>query len=393
MPAADVSQTSAKIKADVTWSQGESGSYWFEYRTAGPGQPPWTQTQHNNWGPMGANGAGTLQETLTGLTPATTYQYRLCGTLLVNGNQTPGCFDSQGGSGTNYSAFTTAPAAGAWPNRANTGTPAGWTPTTTRSTTLTVTQPGTVVEDIRFTNGASIDVNAANVTIRRVELQGGSIDTACNGNTVIEDTSILPRAGQDYGNDVEGVVGYGGYTARRVEIYHRSEGFRASGCGPVRVEDTWAQITPPQPCGDWHGDGLQGYFGGPITIRNVYLELDITGCGGTAPFFVPSPARATPRSTSTGCWSRAAAIPSATAFAGTVSKLKVVEQLMGVRAGRRELRRALALGRGDRHHRRQLSADHGTEPGLSGQRDLMWPSALRSASGPPPTPGPRTRTR
>jgi hypothetical protein len=42
-------------------------------------------------------------------------------------------------------------------------------------------------------------------------------------------------------------------------------------------------------CGDWHGDGLQGYAGPELVIRNVTLELVETGgCGGTAPFFYPA---------------------------------------------------------------------------------------------------------
>lgn len=188
------------------------------------------------------------------------------------------------------------PPTGGFPNRSTTGVPDGWIPQQTRSTNLTVTQPGAIVQDVRFTDGADLFINAPNVTVRRVELQGGWInnwpEATCNNGLVIEDTSIIPRAGQDYGNDSEGVVSYGGYTARRVEIWHRSEGFRvggqSGGCGPVRIEDSFAQITPPQPCGDWHGDGIQGYDGATLTVRNTTLELVETGCGGTAPFFYPS---------------------------------------------------------------------------------------------------------
>jgi hypothetical protein len=84
------------------------------------------------------------------------------------------------------------------------------------------------------------------------------------------------------------VISYGGYTADGVKIWHRSEGFRASECGPVKVENSFALITPPHPCGDWHGDGLQGYGADAITVSNVTLELNSDGCDGTAPFFVPS---------------------------------------------------------------------------------------------------------
>ena len=183
------------------------------------------------------------------------------------------------------------PASGEFPTPASTGVPPGWTPKQTRTTNLHVTQPGAVIEDVLLKN-ADIDVEAPNVTLRRVVLQGGVINNwpgrTCNPGLVVEQSTIEPAPGQDYGNDTEGVISYGGYTAKSVKIWHRSEGFRASNCGPVRIEDSFALVTPPRPCGDWHGDGLQGYGADAITIRNVTLELDTTGCGGTAPFFVPS---------------------------------------------------------------------------------------------------------
>jgi hypothetical protein len=169
--------------------------------------------------------------------------------------------------------------------------PPGWTPKQTRTTDLHVTQPGAVISDLLLQN-ADITVEAPNVTIRRVKLQGGVINNApsstCGTGLVIERSTIEPAPGQDWSDDTEGVISYGGYTADGVKIWHRSEGFRASECGPVTIRNSFALVTPPNPCGDWHGDGLQGYGAGPITVRNVTLELDITGCGGTAPFFVPS---------------------------------------------------------------------------------------------------------
>src|SRR5262245_16559870 len=52
---------------------------------------------------------------------------------------------------------------GDFPTPATTGTPTGWVPTQTRSTDLTVTTAGTVLQDIRFTNGANLVVRADNV--------------------------------------------------------------------------------------------------------------------------------------------------------------------------------------------------------------------------------------
>jgi hypothetical protein len=61
------------------------------------------------------------------------------------------------------------------------------------------------------------------------------------------------------------------------------------GCGPVVIEDSYADIVRPDVCGDWHGDGLQGYDGDALTVRNTVLRLTITpDCGATSPFFYPS---------------------------------------------------------------------------------------------------------
>jgi hypothetical protein len=184
-----------------------------------------------------------------------------------------------------------APPAQSFPTPATTGVPAGWAPKQVRTADLRVTQPGAVISDVLLQN-ADITVEAPNVTIHRVKLQGGVINNApgdtCGGGLVIEQSTIEPAPGQSTSDDTEGVISYGGYTASGVEIWHRSEGFRASSCGPVTIRNSFALVTPPDPCGDWHGDGLQGYGAGPITVRNVTLELDIEGCGGTAPFFVPS---------------------------------------------------------------------------------------------------------
>ena len=187
------------------------------------------------------------------------------------------------------------PASRPYPNRETTGVPAGWQPAETRSTDLTVRNAGAVLTDVLLTDGADLNIEAPNVTVRRVKLEGGSINNDsgadCANGLLVENTTIEPPPGQDFSDETEGVLSYGGYTARGVEIWHRSEGFRVGGngdCGPVRIEDSFAVITPPRPCGDWHGDALQGYDGPAVTVRNVTLELDITGCGGTAPFFYPS---------------------------------------------------------------------------------------------------------
>jgi hypothetical protein len=187
------------------------------------------------------------------------------------------------------------PLGGARPSPSNVGVPAGWVPTQTLTSDLNVRQAGAVIQDVDMIGG-SIIVSAPNVTIRRVRLQGGKINnfpsSGCGNGMVVEDTTIGPAPGQTRGNDTEGVISYGGYTARRVLVNNRSEGPRVGGspqCGPVTIEDSFIRITSPIGCNDnsWHGDGIQGYGGGAVTIRNSTVILDEDLCHGTAPFFYP----------------------------------------------------------------------------------------------------------
>jgi hypothetical protein len=179
--------------------------------------------------------------------------------------------------------------------------PAGWTPTQTRSTDLTVSTPGAVVQDLLLTNGAGLYIEAPNVVVRRVKLEGGWINNVssgqCGNGLLLEDVTIDRGSGES-STGGEGVVSYGGYTARRVAVLNRSEGFRSgargAGCGPSTIEDSYVQIRPPAPCGDWHGDGVQGYDSDGVTIRNVTIDFAQGTCGGTAGFFYPGGPDGTP---------------------------------------------------------------------------------------------------
>jgi hypothetical protein len=183
-----------------------------------------------------------------------------------------------------------------FPNPANTGTPVGWVPVSTRTTDLRVTTAGAVVQDIRLVN-ADIIVDAANVTIRRVELQGGRIDNApgsvCRNGLIVENASIIRAPAQITRATDQPALMHGGYTARSVEVIGLPEAFRVGGrasmgCGPVTLENTFAKVVSPDVCGDWHGDGVQGYDGAAVTVRNMTIDLsELGGCGGTAPFFYP----------------------------------------------------------------------------------------------------------
>ena len=188
------------------------------------------------------------------------------------------------------------PDATGFPTRATTGVPAGWQPKQEITGDYTVWDAGQVLEDVRITGGV-LYVRAPNVTLRRVELSSARIVNeyggTCFSGLNIEDSTIVRGAADVY----QPVIQSGGYTATRVEIDGVSEGFRIGGgdvgCGPVLIQDSWAKIDPAQGCDragiDWHGDGLQGYWGVAVTLRNSSIAIGRTDyCQGTAAFFYPN---------------------------------------------------------------------------------------------------------
>ena len=158
---------------------------------------------------------------------------------------------------------------------------------------VVISRPGAVVQDLRLIDGTLV-IDADNVVVRRVEIQGGSIKnwvgSDCHSGLKVRATTLMRSPGQVTTGD-EPTLESGGYSANRVEILGLSEGFRVGGkeeCGPVRIVNSYAQIHSPDSCGDWHGDGLQGYDGGHLVLRNSVLKLvERPDCGGTAPFFYP----------------------------------------------------------------------------------------------------------
>lgn len=118
-----------------------------------------------------------------------------------------------------------------------------------------VSTAGAVIEDIRV-NG-SIVVDAPNVTLRRVEVIGGTIEnwpgSACN-NGLLVDSSTIRRGTRQTATDDPPALGTGGYTARNVKIDGLREGFRVGGkyggCGDVVIENSIARVASPDSCGD-----------------------------------------------------------------------------------------------------------------------------------------------
>lgn len=183
-----------------------------------------------------------------------------------------------------------------FPTARSAGVPRGWEPERSVTGDYFVTRAGAVVEDLRVTDG-NIYVEAPNVTLRRVEVVGGVIANqhtvdVCSPNLLIHRSTVRRSPGKPTVGEFP-AISSGNYTARRVKISGLPEGFRVAGadagCGRVIIRNSFARITPPADCSDWHGDGLQGYFGPHLVLRNTRLDLLSRGddCGGTAPFFYP----------------------------------------------------------------------------------------------------------
>jgi hypothetical protein len=192
------------------------------------------------------------------------------------------------------------PSSGGFPNPSTTGVPAGWTPRQTLGS-LTVSTAGAVVSDTQV-NG-DVNINAPNVTLRRVLIRGilnNANNAGCAGNgLVVEDSTFEPPGGGAQWNQDHWQIGQGGYTLRRVKALRESDGPRLGGnslgCGPVTVADSFINIAAPTPCGDWHGDGMQGFDSGGVTIRNVTIDFNAGRCGGNAGFFYPGGPDGTPK--------------------------------------------------------------------------------------------------
>ena len=180
-----------------------------------------------------------------------------------------------------------------FPTRDSAGLPSGWQPTTQVSGDYYVRQDGAVVEDLRITNGAVI-VEAANVTLRRIDYVGSTVlnglGSSCYPNLLIEDSDFTLNGST--GDKDNPVIQFGGYTARNIMVDGVPEGLRVGGsdinCGPVSVLDSFIRVKSPDSCTDWHGDGIQGYGGNKVTVRNTTLIMQVVNeCYGTAPFFYP----------------------------------------------------------------------------------------------------------
>lgn len=155
----------------------------------------------------------------------------------------------------------------------------GWVPDDTITDDMFVTDPGEIVENLRFEDCALV-VEAISTTVRNCEFVNAGITnisgTTVYGNLIVEDCTFTVDNG-DYLPTQSALYG-GGYTVRRCAIIDVNEGFSVespAGSGwDVVIEDTWCRIHPPDDCTDWHGDGLQTLGDvpeGEITFTNSVI--------------------------------------------------------------------------------------------------------------------------
>ncbi|QQR52679.1 right-handed parallel beta-helix repeat-containing protein [bacterium] len=155
-----------------------------------------------------------------------------------------------------------------YPDETNTGVPAGVS--LTPSSSITITQNGTVINGLNI-NGEVI-IRANNVTIKNTRITSGDyypIRYFDNDNTglLIEDSEIIGT-----NSNVTAGISFANYTLRRVEIYGAADGIKAD--GDVLIEDSYVHNLSVG--NDTHNDGIQTTGGNNVTIRHTTCKLSTT---------------------------------------------------------------------------------------------------------------------
>ena len=245
-------------------------------------------------------------------------------------------------------APTTPPSSGSgsgtFPTRDSAGLPAGWQPKQSITGDYVVKTAGAVVSDLKITNG-TIVIQAPNVTLQRIQFVGSKVlngqGSTCYANLLVQDSDFTANGTTTDKDDP--VIQFGSYTARNLMIDGVPEGLRVGGsdinCGPVAVYDSYIRVKSPTNCGDWHGDGIQGYGGEKVTVRNTTIVMQVVnGCYGTAPFFYPKNQGNTSVDID-GLMVSGGGYPFRNGMPGPVKNLKVVDGSWVYGPVRRELRR------------------------------------------------------
>jgi hypothetical protein len=175
---------------------------------------------------------------------------------------------------------------GGTPNESNTGVPPGTV--LTPSGSMTITTAGAVISAREITG--SVTVDAPNVTIRNSRIVSNDFMAIRSNSTglVVEDSEILdgPDTGQ---NNCHNGIGFGGYTARRVEIVGCENAADVGENNVVFVDNYVHDLDTDGPSYVWgntpHTDGIQGN-GSNVTISRNWID-PTPGDDGNAVIFAP----------------------------------------------------------------------------------------------------------
>ena len=144
-----------------------------------------------------------------------------------------------------------------FPTAEITGVPAGVQLKSSGS--VTVSQAGQVIDALNV-NG-TITINADNVTIKRTRVTTKpAMGIKVNGrNATIVDVDVVGTA-----NSCGAAIGYGNYTARRVDVSGCADGLKVS--GNVLVEDSY--IHDQRKFSGVQNDGIQASQGSHVVLRH-----------------------------------------------------------------------------------------------------------------------------
>lgn len=283
----NVTENAATINVTLSCSEGAVGEYWAEYRRSAAGG--WTEAERRPFRCVSSE-REQRQYQLTGLSPGTTYDVRLCydpapadvGALCADRNGTV--------NGTSYAGFTTEPATAArqrddcmrdpsacgFPDVETTGPTVPESELQVVNGNVNLTTNGQVYQN-RDVRGC-VDVNASNVTLRNVKItcpqNRGAIGAFNAPGLVVEDSEI------DFSQAFDGwALGTSNQRWTRV-FFHGGVNQDCVTFGDnITIEDSLCSLGPDANDDGWadstgfcnnpnHFDGFQGTF----TPRNAVIR-------------------------------------------------------------------------------------------------------------------------
>lgn len=160
---------------------------------------------------------------------------------------------------------TTPPATASFPNRGNTGVPAGVSLDTVNGD-LTVSTANAVVDAKNVTG--SVYIRANGVVVKNSRIAGAVTNSFQGWNFTLQDSEV---GGSGCTGITNGGVGVGSenYTVMRSYIHGFADGPRDSGSN-ITVRDSLITICEIQGA---HGDGIQGYGGGS-NVHIIHNTID-----------------------------------------------------------------------------------------------------------------------